>query len=89
MEESSSKGDFGVLLDKPQKIEHYEKRFGITAIKKGFITAEDLVKAMTIQVNEDSRNVPHRLLGEIFFYMGVMTDKQVDEVLSDIFRKVP
>ncbi len=78
----------GILLDKPNKIEHYEKRFGIISIDKGFITAEDLVKGLTVQVGEDARKIPHRLLGEIFFAMGLMTDKQIDEVLGSIFRKV-
>ena len=89
MREDNSKDDFGVLLDKPKKIEHYEKRFGIIAIQKGFITADDLVRGLTVQVGEDIKNIPHRLLGEIFFDMGVMTDKQIEEVLSDIFCKVP
>lgn len=89
MEENSSGDDFGVLFDKTKKIEHYEKRFGIIAIAKEYITPNDLVKGLTMQVNEDIRNMPHRLLGKIFFDMGIMTDKQVEEVLSDIFRSVP
>jgi hypothetical protein len=80
--------DFGVLLDKPHKIEHYEKRFGINAIDKGFITADDLVKGLTVQVGEDIRKVPHRLLGKILFDMGLMTAQQIEEVLSGIFHKV-
>ncbi|MDA8123887.1 MAG: hypothetical protein M0009_01685 [Deltaproteobacteria bacterium] len=79
--------DFGVLLDKPVKVEHYEKRFGITAVEKGLITADDLVKGLTIQVEEDIRKIPHRLLGEIFFEMGLMTSAQVEEVLSHILKK--
>lgn len=88
MRKKGSTADFGVLLDKPNKIEHYEKRFGITAIDKGFITAEDLVRGLTVQVNEDVHKIPHRLLGEIFFDIGLMTDQQIDEVLSSLFRKV-
>jgi hypothetical protein len=80
--------DFSVRADKPGKIDYYEKRFGIIAIEQGFITADDLVKGLTIQVDEDMRQSRHRLLGEIFFAMGVMTDRQVEEVLSHIFRKV-
>lgn len=87
MKKQTPKAGFGVLLDKPNRIEHYEKRFGIIAIEKGYITAEDLVKGLTIQVGEDVRKIPHRFLGEIFFDTGLMTDKQVDEVLSSIFRK--
>ena len=89
MRKDGPKAGFGVLLDKPKKIEHYEKRFGIMAIEKGFITSNDLVKGLTVQVSEDIKKIPHRLLGEIFFDLGLMTAKQVEEVLSDIFRKVP
>jgi hypothetical protein len=78
--------DYGVLWDKPRKIEHYEKRFGIIAIEKEFITPEDLVKGLVVQSEEDLKNISHRLLGEIFFHMGLMTDKQVEEVLSSIFE---
>lgn len=79
--------DFGVLPDKSSKLEYYEKRFGIIAIEKGYITTEDLIKGLTVQVYEDVRKIPHRFLGEIFFDMALMTDQQVDEVLSSIFRK--
>jgi hypothetical protein len=79
--------EFGAPPDKFSRIEHYEKRFGMIAIGKGYITAEDLVKGLTIQVGEDVREIPHRFLGEIFFDMGLMTDQQVDEVLGSIFRK--
>ena len=89
MKKSSSRDDFGILFDKPKKIEHYEKRFGITAVAKGFITPDDLVKGLAIQITEDIRNTPHRLLGEIFFDMNIMTDKQVEEVLSEIFHRAP
>ena len=89
MKGNRSEDDLGVPLDKPRKIEHYEKRFGIIAFEKGFITADDLVKGLTIQVGEDLRHMRHRLLGEIFFDMGLMTDRQVEEVVSHIFRKVP
>ncbi len=72
-----------------RKIRHYEKRFGVIAIDKGFIKGDDLVKGLAVQANEDRNNVPHRLLGEVFFHMGLMTDRQVDEVLHEIFSKVP
>lgn len=87
MNENSFKDDFGVLSDKPGTIEHYEKRFGICAIEKGYITANELVQGLTTQVGEDIRNIPHRLLGEIFMDKGVMTHQQVEDVLSSIFCK--
>ena len=33
------------MSDKADKIEHYEKQFGIIAIEKGFITPEELIEA--------------------------------------------
>ena len=88
MKEKSAGNDFVDLMDRTGKIEHYEKRFGIIAIEKEFITADDLVKGLSIQVNEEIHHARHRLLGEIFFDMGMMTDGQIEEVLSLIFSKV-
>ena len=87
MDGESYKDNFGVLSDKPGTIEHYEKRFGICAIEKGYITAEDLVQGLITQVGEDIQSIPHRLLGEIFIEKGVMTPQQVEDVLSSIFCK--
>lgn len=87
MDGNGYKDEFGILLDKPGTIEHYEKRFGICAIEKGYLTADDLVQGLITQVDEDIRGVPHRLLGEIFIDKGVMTPPQVEDVLSGIFLK--
>ena len=87
MQDSEYNSVSGVLYDKPRKIEHYEKNFSLIAIKKGFICADDLVKVLTIQVGEDVNNAPHRFMGEILFDLGVMTDKQVEDVLSTLFQR--
>jgi hypothetical protein len=42
-----------------------EKRFGITAVQMGLITATQLHKAMMIQLNEDLHSMEHRLIGQI------------------------
>ena len=59
-----------MYADKNRKSKHYEKRFGIIAIEKGFIAVDDLVKGLAVQANENRKNMPHRLLGEVFFHMG-------------------
>jgi hypothetical protein len=73
-------------LDKPGKVEHFEKRFGILAFQKGFMTADDLITALTIQVNEDVREGRHRLLGEILFDMDLLTSRQIEEVISSVIK---
>ena len=43
-------------------VDKYEKRFGVVAFKKGYVTADQLVKALTIQVQEDIDMGYHRLI---------------------------
>lgn len=64
-----------------RKTETYEKRFGVTAIDLGFITAEQLVAALRTQVGEDVQEGKHRLLGQILREDGLLTPDQVEEVL--------
>jgi len=59
-----------------------EMRFGVVAVEKGFITPEQLFKALKIQVREDLERETHRLLGEILFEQDVMTQEQKEEVLK-------
>jgi hypothetical protein len=59
-----------------------EKRFGAVAVEMGFITTEQILHAMNIQIKEDIEVGEHRLIGTILVEMGAMTKKQVKEVLS-------
>jgi hypothetical protein len=63
-------------------IQDYEKRFGVVAIEKGFITLEQLVTALRIQVLENVEEGTHRLIGEILFDQGLMSTEQIDQVLK-------
>lgn len=38
---------------KSKKIDHYEKRFGVVTIEKGFIAADELINGLKVQVQED------------------------------------
>ena len=73
------------MADKPGKIEHYEKQFGIIAIEKGFITAENLIETLKIQVEEELQDKTHRLIGEILLDKGYITPTQIQDVLDGIF----
>jgi len=74
-------------MEKPTgKIGCYEKRFGMLAIEKGFITPGDLISALSIQIAEDIKKERHRLIGEILLDMNVMTADQIENVARDIFR---
>ena len=74
------------MINKPGKIEHYEKRFGHIAIEKGFITTDELIRAQAIQGREDIENNRYRLMGEIMFYQDIMSPKQIEEVVKAVIR---
>jgi hypothetical protein len=59
-----------------------EKRFGTIAVEMGFISTEQVLHAMNIQIKEDIETGNHRLIGTILVEMGAMTRDQVKEVLS-------
>ncbi len=71
------------MPDKPKGIKHYEKRFGLIAIKKGFITEEDLIKALSVQVREDVEFGTHRQVGEILLDLDIMNANQIEEVIKE------
>lgn len=59
-----------------------ENRFGVVAVKGGFITPEQLCEALTTQVLEDLKGTKRRLIGEILLEKGYITTDQIDEVLD-------
>jgi hypothetical protein len=52
----------------------------MVAIEKMFITAHQLVEAMTIQVREDVEGKPHKVIGKILADLGHMTPSQIQVV---------
>ena len=64
-----------------------ELRFGIVAIDKGFITAEQLIEALRIQVMGDIEQGEHKLIGTILLEMGLVTGEQIDEVVKELMKK--
>ncbi|MDB9823506.1 hypothetical protein OAC89_07395 [Deltaproteobacteria bacterium] len=75
------------MTDKPGKIEHFEKQFGIIAIEKGYITPDNLIETLRVQVEEDIDYKTHRLIGEILMERNYINAAQIQEVLNDIFRR--
>ena len=75
------------MSDKPGRIEHFEKQFGIIAIEKGFITSDNLIEALKIQVEEDIDYKTHRLIGEILMERDFINAAQIQDVLNDIFKR--
>ncbi len=68
-------------------IKERDKRFGVTAVEKGFITLDQLFDAMKIQLTEEIEKREHRLIGTILFDMGILSPPQIDEVLDAMRKK--
>jgi hypothetical protein len=64
-----------------------ETRFGIKAVEKGFITPEQLIEALRIQVMGDVERKEHKLIGTILLEMGLMANEQIDEVVRELMKK--
>ena len=65
-------------------IEHLEKKFGIAAVDKGFITSDQVIEALTIQVAEDLSIGTHRPIGKILLENELITLPQLYEVLKSM-----
>lgn len=63
-----------------------EERFGVIAIKKGYITREQLLEAMTEQITSDLGTEGHSLLGAILCAKRYMTTDQVNEVVGEMSK---
>jgi hypothetical protein len=70
------------MTDKMGEVEYSVRRFGVISVQEGFITQDQLLKALSAQVIENLEGRPHRLVGEILCEQGAMTKEQVDEVLT-------
>jgi hypothetical protein len=68
-------------------IEVRDKRFGVVAVEKRFITEDQLFEALKIQVEEDLSGKPHTLLGLILIRLGYLTHEQAEEVLVAMRKK--
>ena len=66
-----------------------EKRFGTVAVERGFITIDQLSKAIKTQLTDNlEEGKGHQRLGTILLGQGAITRIQIDEVLG-FMNKAP
>ncbi len=68
---------------------HLEKRFGVLAVQKGFVTADQVIEALRIEVIEDIEKGKHRVIGRILLEQGLMTLLQINNVLETMGKGLP
>lgn len=66
----------------------YCPRFGQIAVELGFITEAQLTEALGCQVHEELIGHGHRLLGAILFEKEWMSGSQIDQVMTQLFKRI-
>jgi hypothetical protein len=59
-----------------------KRRFGYYAVKRGFISEDQFVEGLRVQVMNEQNGSKYIPIGEIMKMMGYMTEEQVDEILE-------
>ena len=62
-------------------------RFGSIAVQKGFISKEQLLKAMNEQIERDIDGLERRYIGSILYDLGYMDLDQIDEVVEALDKE--
>lgn len=65
-------------------IQKIDDRFGVIAVKKGFISREQLFEALKVQLAEDLTGAKHRLIGEILRVKKYISEAQLDQVVGSM-----
>ena len=62
--------------------------FGEIAIKKGFVTEEQVKMALEVQKEMDAIGEKHKLIGVIMLELGMLTSEQILEILKTFEKDV-
>ncbi len=65
-------------------IKDLDQRFGSIAVKKGYISSEQLIEALSIQATENVNNNTHRIIGTILREKGHISVEQINEILQEM-----
>ena len=60
------------------------QRFGAVAVRKGFVTLDQVKQAMSDQIEDDTNGREHRLLGSILYDHGYITEHQIEQLLIEL-----
>lgn len=63
------------------------RRFGSMAVEMGYITKDQFVDAMGMQLEIDMEGTSAKLFGEILIEMGYLDRNQVSEVLIAMVKR--
>ena len=62
----------------------YECRFGTIAIKKGFITKDELLEAIGAQIDMEINDQEANFIGTMLYSLGYISLEQISEVVESM-----
>ena len=65
----------------------YSPRFGQAAVEREYVSAKQVKEVIMEQLTDDLASRPHRPIGRIMLDKGWMTAQQIEEVLTELFRR--
>ncbi len=65
-------------------IKDLDQRFGSIAVKKGYISSEQLIEVLSIQATENIEDNTHRIVGTILREKGYLSIEQIKEILQEM-----
>ena len=71
-----------VELERKLEREEIDIRFGVVAARKGFVTKDQILEALDVQLTENLSIGKHRLIGTILIDQGHLNIAQANEVLA-------
>ena len=60
------------------------QRFGQTAVRKGYVTQQQVDEALAQQKNLATQGAPHKLIGMIMLEMGALGTTELIDVLREM-----
>ncbi len=79
-----SSSGFVMNRNKKKSIELPQRRFGLIALEKGFIKADQLYEALLRQRAQETEGADRRPLGMILKDLGYLSVSQIEEVLQTL-----
>lgn len=73
--------------DNTSFVKKYCARFGVIAVNKGYINEENLFDAIKLQIEENISNEEHRLIGTILYDLGIMNEKEIEDVVNELLEE--
>ncbi len=84
IEEKYKTGKASYLNDPPMTLETLQEEFGVIAEQRGFVSPVQMMEALEIPVNGNTKKEKYRFIASILYDNGFITKTQIHEALDSL-----